>query len=555
MGDQSDSQKREEAAKERLESRRVRQLVRVGTLLTSTLELDRLLNLIVSSATEVVSAEAASLVLIEPPDSDQLKFVISVGGAGEEVKEYRYKLGEGIIGWVAQEGRPILSQDVSEDSRWSSIIAEDTGFPTKSIACVPLTVKERTIGALEALNCLTKPSFNKDDLALLSAFAGFAASTIENARLYESLSRRVDDAHHEIMETNRRLAQQMAELEAVIQGMADGLLVVDNDGRIVRINQVAQAMFGLAESESIGTRVTERIRDPVIPTLLEEAAHRQGIVTGKLEMQKPSKKLLAIHVAPLSDQEGEPVGFTLVLVSDVTALAELGELKSEYVSLVSHELRTPLTSIKGFASTLRAAGPQGFDAQTQEEFLGIIESESDRVLRMINNLLNISKIEAGKALELELSSVDICQVVDTVVTRQRSQTDRHQFRVDCPDHLSPVTADADKLDEILTNLINNAIKYSPEGGEIGIEVKDEGDHLLFGVSDQGIGMSQEQMGKLFQRFQRVVDAQAGISGTGLGLYLVKGFVEAHGGKIWAESEQGKGSTFKFVLPKGKRQEV
>ncbi len=224
-------------------------------------------------------------------------------------------------------------------------------------------------------------------------------------------------------------------------------------------------------------------------------------------------------------------------------------MKTEFVSLVSHELRTPLTSIMGFAQTLRGDA-QRFPPEEQDQFLGIIEQESNRLLVMINDLLDISRMEAGRPLAMHYSAIDLRELAEHVIRFQRVTTNAHDFRFEFPDHLVSVEADRDKVEQILTNLVSNAIKYSPRGGDIIVGASEREEEVVVSVRDQGVGMSREQMGRLFQRYQRVDrDAIKGIRGTGLGLYLVRGLTEAHAGRIWAESEPGRGSTFYFSLPK------
>jgi signal transduction histidine kinase len=258
--------------------------------------------------------------------------------------------------------------------------------------------------------------------------------------------------------------------------------------------------------------------------------------------------VLSPRTVRLIDEEGKRTG-AITVVSDITLLEELSEMKTEFVSLVSHELRTPLTSIMGFAQTLRADTDR-LPREEQNEFLGIIEQESNRLVVMINDLLDISRMEAGRALAMHYSEVDLRELAEHVIRFQRVTTSAHSFRFEFPDHTVSVEGDRDKVEQILTNLVSNAIKYSPRGGEIVVGASEEGDEVKVSVQDKGVGMSQEEVGALFQPYQRVDrDAIKGIRGTGLGLYLVRGLIEAHAGRIWVESEPGQGSTFYFSLPK------
>ena len=224
-------------------------------------------------------------------------------------------------------------------------------------------------------------------------------------------------------------------------------------------------------------------------------------------------------------------------------------MKTAFVSTVSHELRTPLTSIKGFISTLLADAEGYYDLQTQREFYQIIDTECDRLTRLISDLLNVSRIEAGRALDLNPKPVDLPSLIEKVITVQKSYTDRHTLKVEIGPDLPTIIADEDKIDQILTNLTNNAIKYSPQGGDIVVSAKMNSNGVVMSVTDHGLGIPKDHLPKIFERFHRVDNRDTrAVGGTGLGLYLVKHLVEAHGGKIWVESEVGKGSSFIFSLP-------
>lgn len=230
-------------------------------------------------------------------------------------------------------------------------------------------------------------------------------------------------------------------------------------------------------------------------------------------------------------------------------LKEADQLRSDFVSFVSHELRNPLTSIKGFVETLQADG--GFDEKERNEFYGIVINESERLLRMINELLDISRLDAGRSLVLNKKEMDLMNSINKVVLISQTSAGKHRIEVQSfTPHIS-IVADRDKMEQILINLISNAIKYSPQGGDVKVGVKEEEDGIVVSVSDSGIGMTEEQIGKLFQRYYRADHKEVRqVMGTGIGLYLTKALVEAHEGRISVESQIGKGSTFSFWIPKG-----
>jgi len=326
------------------------------------------------------------------------------------------------------------------------------------------------------------------------------------------------------------------------------VLLTDREDKLVFVNPAAATMFSLDAGQVEGRFVSEALPHPALLEQLNEEPLEPTTTIPRIRLEKPRRLVLSPRTVRLTDEEGRRIG-AITVVSDITLLEELSEMKTEFVSLVSHELRTPLTSIMGFAQTLRA-DTERLPPEDQDEFLGIIEQESNRLLVMINDLLDISRMEAGRPLAMHSSAVDLRELAEHVIRFQRVTTSAHNFRFEFPKHLISVEADRDKVEQILTNLVSNAIKYSPRGGDIVVGASEHGEEVVVSVQDEGVGMSQEEISGLFQRYQRADrDAIKGIRGTGLGLYLVRGLAEAHTGRIWAESEPGRGSTFYFSLPK------
>ncbi len=237
----------------------------------------------------------------------------------------------------------------------------------------------------------------------------------------------------------------------------------------------------------------------------------------------------------------------VAVIRDITTLRQLEQAKSEFVSTVSHELRTPLTSIKAYTATLLRDDVE-FDEGTQKNFLHVIEEETDRLTRLISDVLDVSRIESGK-LSLKFRDFDFIKLLGIVVEKIQSHSRDHSITIMAPDNLTPVNADPDKIEQVLMNLLDNAVKYSPAGGRVEVVVKEYANKLECSVRDNGVGIPPEHLSKIFEKFQRVDNpATRGIGGTGLGLYISRSIVEAHGGTIWAESDPGKGSVFRFTLP-------
>lgn len=238
---------------------------------------------------------------------------------------------------------------------------------------------------------------------------------------------------------------------------------------------------------------------------------------------------------------------TLRSESEKRRLADSVRLREEAVRDVAHELRNPLTVIQGTVATVRHTKERGLDPETERELLATCEETCQRLTRLLNNMLDTARMESGRELELRVEETNVPALAEAVLASLRRMSSSHRLTLESTLHSRSATVDADKLFQILTNLIHNAIKYSPNGGDVIVRLWEENGSLRFSVSDQGIGMTPEQQARLFQPFERVVDRDRNITGTGIGLHLVKRLVEAHGGTILVNSEYGKGTAIHFSL--------
>jgi PAS domain S-box-containing protein len=492
---------------------------------------------------DAISALQVNLYLLDE-DEEYLRLSLP---AYTERAPVSYSIGEGTVGWVARYPAVHLVEEVAEGTEIAAELARSVSFPVRSVAYAPLAHRGKVMGVVEAVRGAEQRLFEPRDLRILEALATEAAVALENVALYEKLEGRVEIANRKLLAAFQELKQERDRISAIVSNMADGVILTDERGRIMFMNPAAEAMFGADAKAAEGRPIAEALPyETLTKQLLGEAEPTAQIP--RIQLAEPRRMTLSPRTVLLTREGGGRAG-AITVVSDITLLEELSEIKTEFVSMVSHELRTPLTSIMGFAQTLRG-DIANLEEEERDDFLGIIEQESNRLLVMINDLLDMSRMEAGRPLPVNYDEVDLRRLAEHVVRFQSVTTTAHAFRFEFPDGDISVEADRDKVEQILTNLVSNAIKYSPKGGEIVIGGRTENGRCVLYVTDQGIGMSEEETARLFERYQRIDrDSIKGIRGTGLGLYLARALAEVHGGHVWVESEPGRGSTFSFSLPR------
>jgi PAS domain S-box-containing protein len=333
------------------------------------------------------------------------------------------------------------------------------------------------------------------------------------------------------------------------ESLTAGLILVSPEGRLSQMNASAREILGV-KNDAVGKNFKDVVEQPDVVKLFSGA--RGSDETPKSELHLPvhgSDRVYEVQSAQVRNEEGKDLG-TVAIFNDITEMKNIDRMKSAFVAMASHELRTPLTAIKGFVSTLLM--DDGFEPEERREFYGIIDTECDRLTRLINDLLNTARIEANESLKPHYTNVNLSALLEKCVMIQRQATTRHTIVLQMHNEIPNIIGDEDKLDQVLTNLLNNAIKYSPNGGEIVVHATNEGENVLISVQDQGLGIPKDHLVRVFDKFHRVNNEDnRKIYGTGLGLFLVKHLVETvHMGRIWVESEgqAGKGSSFKFEIP-------
>lgn len=564
--------------------------------LTSTLELEPLLQNILESAVNILNCEAGSFFLVDE-QTNELVFRVTLGPVAKDLLGQRLPAGSGIVGRAVTTRGPIIENDVSRAGDWNAGVSEQTGFATRALLAVPLLVKDNVIGVIEVINRRDGLPFVEEDQNLLTAFAGQAAVAMENARLYTltdqelaarveelSVMQRIDRELNASLEMDR--AMRITLEWAMRQSNADaGLIGMLEEGRLRVVaqqgyesylgNYQEQAMpleipalrtaveTGLPQRVALGapsSRGTGALSG--IPSLLP-AARVQIVIPIRREVS-----VIGLLMLESSSDSQEDLAF-LNRLSDHAAIAIsnaqlYGEVqranlaKSDFVSFVAHELKNPMTSIKGYTELL-AAGAVGAINEMQTNFLNTIRSNVERMSTLVSDLNDNSKIEAGR-LRLEFKPVEMNDLVDDVVrsTKRQIEDKKQIIQAELPPLLPKVWGDPTRLGQVLTNLVSNATKYTPEGGAVVIGAEATPNRLdpegasnvvHVWVKDDGIGISPEDQQKIFQKFFRSEDQKARESpGTGLGLNITKSLVEMQGGRIWFESEFRKGTTFHFTIP-------
>lgn len=531
-------------------------LLRITRAMTSRLDLPSLLRLILASAADMVGCQAGLIGLRE----DSTVPPISPGTA-----QFHVRAVYGIPPHLLSSFRPLLDDitiveiepetdgdiDVPPDAVGEWLIPDLQSRAQAVEATLDLTLGQ-VVGLLllfedELLGVIYlfrgKNAFTPLDRQLLRGFADQAAIAVRNARLYEQ------------RETER------SRLATLIENSADGIMILTPGRRTLNINHALAAMLGIPPERAIG-KLCHQVLDlqnvtgadfcqPDGPELLSTS----GPMRCEGELVRPGGSPLAVAVTytPLRDSNGSLMN-VLVNVTDITRFREEEEMKSTFVSVISHELKTPVALIKGYAQTL-ARPDAHWDAETARQSLQIIEEEADRLEALINNLLDVSRIQAS-GLRLDMSDVDLQQLATKVADAYRTQTDHHTIDLDFPKKLPLVMGDGERLRQVLTNLVGNAIKYSPQGGVIRIggwredpSADHPGRRVVIYVADQGIGIPEDELAHIFDRFYRVDSGlRRTTAGAGIGLFLARAIIDAHGGQLWVHSELGKGSTFFFALP-------
>lgn len=360
------------------------------------------------------------------------------------------------------------------------------------------------------------------------------------------LARALSFMSDQIQDKINRIKQEGAKLDAVIASMFEGMIVTDEKGAILLVNPSIRRIF-LVDNEPQGRKPIEVIRNNAIQEMVDSILKdKKMLLDVELSVTNPEEKYFRVNGAPIL--RGGLLEGAILVFHDITRLRSLEKVRQDFVANVSHELRTPVTSIKGYAETLLHGAMD--DKDNLRDFITIIYHDAGRLGALIDDLLDLSKIESGK-MPMVMLPIDIKALVGSCVKIVEKQATAKSLRlsVDIQDECAGLKGDEKRLTQVFLNLLDNAIKYTSEGGSITVEVSKKKEMLQARVSDTGIGIPEQDLARIFERFYRVDKARSReLGGTGLGLSIVKHIIIAHGGEVWVHSAPGKGSTFGFTIP-------
>ena len=513
---------------------RIRQrdyLLRIAQAMVSRLNVRAVLRLILQASVDMLQGQAG-LIALE-----------------DEMGEFTFSASYGLPPAMVDSFIPLVEDmpKVSDTEDFSipdlatklSGIAEETGLLLRQVVALPMVAEQVFLGAIFIFRSHST-RFSADDRQILASFANYAAIAVNNARLYETAVR------------------ERQRLDALLESSADGIMVLQPNLQIERVNRAFVSLTGWARREAVGRPYDEVIvwerRQSNIA--LDDAVDqgwpgREGptlYVEGELRRRNGSVVSVGITYAPVMSRGGRLLNI-IGTTRDITHFREADTLKDTFISVVSHELKTPVSIIKGYAETLRRPKARE-DPDLIDEMLNDIVGEADRLARLVDDLLDASRLEAGGLSFHEIEEVDLSIIARRVVERYQGQTDRHDLCLDFGDDFPTIEGDAQRLEQVMDNLVSNAIKYSPRGGDVTIKGRSSPAEVVVSVSDEGVGIPLDEQERIFHRFYRMEGPETrAVSGTGLGLYLVRAIVEAHGGRIWINSTPGQGATFHVALPR------
>jgi PAS domain S-box-containing protein len=509
--------------------RRVRAMVALAEaarVVTASLDLEDVLQRILAQTMTSLDVASASLGMVDEA-TGEIEFKVGLGDGASSLVGLRLPRGQGIAGWVVEHGEMAVVNDVRSDARFVRVIDERSGFETRGLACAPIRVHDRTIGVLEAANPL-QGEFSSDQAELLQGIAGLAGTAIAHAQLF----------------SETRAAQQL--YAGLFEDSADPILITELDGTVTEANHGAERFLGYTREDLRGRSVEDLHRpDQERPSDLVAEAEGKGTTYAATALQADGMSHPVEVRVKRIDIGRRP--FLQWIFRDVSERVALDQLRADLTSMIFHDLRSPLGNVISSLEVLQGSIPS--DDESLQSVLAIALRSSRRLSRLVESLLDLNQLEEGKAvLHRSLSSIRtlIVEAVEEIHPVAEARGHLLQFQFD-PSGLPTIEIDSDMIRRVLINLLENAVKYTRGGASITVSAMHRGQNVLVSVADSGPGIAVRDQQRIFDKFARV-EQDGRPKGLGLGLAFCRLAVEAHGGRIWVESVEGRGSTFSFTLP-------
>lgn len=486
-------------------------LVNLGRSITSTLDLDNVLTSVVTAAVELTGAEEGHLLLV---DEETNELYMRAGRNFEEsfARTFRLPVRDSIAGQVIHTGQSVSFSENSPNKI-------KTTYLVYSLIYVPLRSNDRVIGVLGVDNRQAKRPFSQHHELLMTVLAEYAAIAIQNAQLYHQSE------------------NERSKLDVTINNIQDGIILLDEDNKIILLNPAVRKIFGLGLGDLIGKPVLEVITHNDFTALLTSIQQDNPLKTQEVVFE--DGRVFNYQYTPIPE-----IG-SVITLEDISHLKMLDRLKSEFIHTISHDLRSPLTAIMGYIELLDRVGPLN---DQQKQFVRHVQNSAQNITALVNDLLDLGRIEAG--FDTRKDEVSLEQVVQfTLENLGRQISDKKlDFNVNIDPDLPVIRGNPIRLRQMVDNLLVNAVKYTPEAGKITVHLRREDSQVIFEVADTGVGIPATDQPHIFEKFYRASNAPKGTPGTGLGLAIVRSIVENHQGRIWVQSNVGTGTKFVVVLP-------
>ncbi|KAA3643004.1 MAG: GAF domain-containing protein [Chloroflexi bacterium] len=496
--------------------------------INASLNVDDVLQSILEQIVEALEVDAVSLALVDE-EAGELEFKAATGSGRDSILGLRIKMGQGVAGWVAQNEEAIIVPDVQKDPRFYNKVDRQTGFLTRAIACVPIRSQDKVIGVIEALNPTGK-GFGPDALVVMDGIGHLAGSAIDHARLFEQ----VEVARSRYLE--------------LFEDNVDPILVTVADGKVVESNRSAQRMSGFLEAElkTMNVHQLHAVDWEVLGQNYDNLAGQHPLsYESSLQTKDGGSIDIEVYVRRVNIADTDHFQWIL---HDITERKRFDKLREDLASMIYHDLRSPLANVVSGLDVLQSMLEK--EDPTVQSVIDIAIRSTERVQRLSNSLLDTMRMQSGENLG-NPEPVTVEEIVRDAVEAALpgANNKEQQIKVALSASLPSIMVDADMIKRALINLLENSVKYTDKEGVITVGAKRKGGWLHIFVRDTGRGIPPDKIDTIFDKFTRVREGAAGsTAGLGLGLAFCKLAVEGHGGKIWVESEFGKGSTFTFSVP-------